>query len=166
MLTSSHLVICKQSIALLHLHSAFVVPMPFSKKLFKNLCCLILITHDELKVICHLLCALMRNSDIVSALQSSRRRCQWWVKTSLCLSLRTLLLLPYPRRTWLHPAHRITVRPTRSTLFLLSRSGSTSLCELMSNENMITSMDPGVAQKPHYSVFVRVVLSEMNVSKQ
>lgn len=45
--------IWKQSIALIHLLSASVVLMPFSKKQFRNLCCLI--THDELQVICHVL---------------------------------------------------------------------------------------------------------------
>lgn len=45
--------IWKKSIALLRLHSASVFLMPFSKKQFRNLCCLI--THDELKVICHVL---------------------------------------------------------------------------------------------------------------
>ena len=78
----------------------------------------------------------------------SRRRYQWWVKISPCLSLRTLLLPLSPGQTWLHLAHRTTARPTRSTPYPPSRSGSTSRCGSTSSENMSTWMDPGMAQQP------------------
>lgn len=77
-----------------------------------------------------------------------RRRYQWWVKTNPYLSLRTLLLPLSPRQTWLHLAHRTTARPTRSTPYPHSRSGSTSRCGSTSRENMSTWMDPGTTWQP------------------
>lgn len=84
----------------------------------------------------------------IFAPSTHRRRYQWWVKTSPCLSLRTLLLPLSPRQTWLHLAHRTMARPTKSTLYPHSRSGSTSQCGSMSRESMSTWMDPGMGLQP------------------
>jgi len=79
---------------------------------------------------------------------SYRRRYQWWVKTSPYLSHHTLLLPLSPKQTWLHLAHRTTAKPTKSTPYPHSRSGSTSLCGSMSRGNMSTWTDPGTRQQP------------------